>query len=145
MEFRFLKYFNPPHKCGSRIGCHFFLLGYAMSPQKAMAFAFASHSSNWKIHFLLWHGARSRARALLPKKRYFLVQLNSLGTSFSCIANQILLACIEVFHSCSYDFGAAQMHAGFYFFHHAVLLPIFEFPISTTLLFLSRTIPSQSN
>ena len=59
------------------------------------------------------------------KERLFLVQLNSLGTSFPCIANQILLAYVEVFHSCIYDFGAVQTHAGFYFFHHTVVLPIF--------------------
>lgn len=119
-----------------------FPLGYARSPQKAMVCAFASHLSNWKIHFLLWQGTWSRAKALL---RHFPVQLNSLGTSFPCVANQTLLACIEVFHSCIYDLGAAQMHAGFYFFHHTVFLSIFEFPISTTLLFLSRTILIQCN
>lgn len=80
-----------------------------------------------------------------PKKRLFPVQLNSVGTSFPWIANQILLACTEVFHSCIYDSGAAQMHTGFFFFHHTVFLPIFQFPLSTTLLFLSRTIPSQSS
>lgn len=59
------------------------------------------------------------------EKRLFPVQLNGLGTSFPCIANQTLLACMEVFHLCIYDFGVAQMHAGFYFIHHIVFLPIF--------------------
>lgn len=78
------------------------------------------------------------------KERLFLVQQNSLGTSFPCVASLRLLAYREVFHSCVYDFGAAQLHAGFYFFHHTMFLPIFELLISTTLLFLSRTIQSQS-
>lgn len=59
------------------------------------------------------------------KESLFPVQLNSPGTSFPCVANQILLACVEVFHSCIYDFGAVQTHAGFYFFHHTAVLPIF--------------------
>ena len=125
MLFR-LRYFKyPPHECGSKIRCPFVPLGCAISSQEAMACALTSHLSNWKIHFLLWPGTWSRA--LLPprKERLFPVQLNSLGTSFPCIANQILLACVEVFHSCIYDFGAVQMHAGFYFFHHTVILPIF--------------------
>ena len=52
------------------------------------------------------------------KERLFPVQQNSLGTSFPCVASLRLLAYREVFHSCVYDFGAAQLHAGFYFFHH---------------------------
>lgn len=79
------------------------------------------------------------------KERLFLVQQNSLGTSFPCVASLRLLAYREVFHSCVYDFGAAQLHAGFYFFHHTMFLPIFELLISTTLLFLSRMIQSQSS
>lgn len=79
------------------------------------------------------------------KERLFPVQQNSLGTSFPCVASLRLLAYREVFHSCVYDFGAAQLHAGFYFFHHTMFLPIFELLISTTLLFLSRMIQSQSS
>ena len=79
------------------------------------------------------------------KERLFPVQQNSLGTSFPCVASLRLLAYREVFHSCVYDFGAAQLHAGFYLFHHTMFLPIFELLISTTLLFLSRMIQSQSS
>ena len=79
------------------------------------------------------------------KESLFLVQQNSLGTSFPCVASLRLLAYREVFRSCVYDFGAAQLHAGFYFFYHTMFLPIFELLISTTLLFLSRTIQSQSS
>lgn len=126
--FRYFKYLNPPHGCNNEIRCPFVPLRYAISSQEAMACALTSHLSNWKIHFLLWQATWSRALLPWEKGRLFPVQLNSVGTSFPCIANQILLAYAEVFPSCFMTLELFKCMLAFIFSITQWFFQFFSFP-----------------
>lgn len=120
-----------------------FSMGPAMSPKESHSLGRSSHLCCREICFLLWLSTWSRA--LLPTKRgCFQIHWQVMNfLSMPCWPNALWPT--ETCSALGLQLWRSPVHAGSDFFHHTVFLPIFKFPISTTLLFWSRIIPSQSN